>query len=991
MFKTFVFFITSFFCIHIHANEGVEISELTNKIDQEYLQAKINYGRKDSMLFTDIQDLIISIKLETTLSEEEKKTSLDYVYYILKDINNNLFAAKKIEDRDYRIAVRAIPSIVYYQKNDKLLDFLSQNPKEAFFSMPFLQFHPQVLDILEKIGQENPNLIYKNIEEVYAIKNHEELIEKLAIFDPISFIGQIDNNSVIKEIAVKSTHPAILEIMRIKKMFGNTSNLYYYLNEILKNDFNATHEVDFVASRLEYTKLMLQIARDSSAYAHGAVANYLKTNGKWVFEEFQDNGTAIFSDFTTDELFLLSIFCSEYLEPYDLESIIKYLKKNKEEDIPFSVIQYVPIKYLQSFYNKVSKADLTKKMYDLIALDAVNYIESKVNYSETDKLTNQYTHWITTKFNPDKEKKDRELQKNKLISSTFQLNKIQLSLLNWARNLNKVDTNFVSIINSPIGGHFIHYLAEKHPQIILNNKEKLKHLKGYSKILNLVAFNAPNTIKKYLSNPENEVNKALLSTKNDTTQVLYNIYNRYKYNTKAYTLLHKILTREYTIDEAHAIGESQVDYLKALIDITIQKSPAGIHSVEEEQNQISLKMIREVNDNPVLNHPRLNIIRGLQADEIYSLMILGKEEIFHFAFEQIYNAFVNKTQGQSIAQVFNAANYFKFRDFSNLLAVFNKFPEFFYRNTTLKEQQDFIEKLVHIDFSEVECIEEAAVVCEFINNCTHTEIQRMVQNRILAEYQEAEGRKDQLALAVYSLLASNVGKRAVENKEWFVGMENKFSKYTLSSIDVNQLKNKNGKITEVCYFYNDADGISSYNSFVATFKKMPNWMMQDLGSYLYISSVAGVDVDVFANKPQYEQLGQSSIKEYLIVNNLEPTVIVHRGHSYHSQKTIDQMLGSPKFIFMGSCGGYYKISELLVRSPNAQILSTKQVGTMGVNDPVLNQLHEKFRNNQSIDWPTFWADQQMKLGSNTHFKSYVPPHKNNGALFINAFFKVVGL
>ena len=37
-------------------------------------------------------------------------------------------------------------------------------------------------NILEKIGQENPNLIYKNIEEVYAIKNHEELIEKLEEF-----------------------------------------------------------------------------------------------------------------------------------------------------------------------------------------------------------------------------------------------------------------------------------------------------------------------------------------------------------------------------------------------------------------------------------------------------------------------------------------------------------------------------------------------------------------------------------------------------------------------------------------------------------------------------------------------------------------------------------------------------------------------------------------------------------------------------------------
>lgn len=964
---------------------------IVSKVDQEYIQAKMTYGRKDSMLFVDIQDVIISIKLETSLSESEKIYYLEYVNLLLKDINTNLFSPKKIEEREYRLEVRAIPSIVYYSKNNKLVEYLVQNPNEALFSLPFLNSLPEILDVLEKIGRVNPLFIYKNIEEIYSIKGYESLIEALAIYDPITFVGQMDNNSVIREIASKSKHPAIIEILKIKLNYGNTSNLYYFLNEIVKNDFNNSHEIDFMSSRLDYTKLLIRIALDSSAYAHGAVANYLKKQGRWVFEEFQDNGTSIFNDFTKEELLTLTILCIDYLEYYDIESIIKYLNKNKEEYIDSKVITSMSVKSLQLFYTKVNKADFVKKFYNLIDLETVSYIESKVNYAETDILSSQYAHWITTKFNLEKEKKEREIQKSREISSTFQLNKIQLSLLNWARNLNKVDTNFVSIVNSPIGAHFIHYLSEKHPQILFNNKEKIKNLKGYNKILNLIAFNAPNSIKKYLSNPENDIYKSLHAYKNDTINILFKIYDNYKFNTKAYTLLHKILTKEYSIEEAHAIGESQVDYLKALIDITIQKNPAGIHSVEEEQNQISLKMIREVNDNPSVNHPRLNTIRNLQAKEIYSLMILGKEEIFHFAFDQIYSAFVSKTQGQSISQILTSANYFKFRDFSNLLAVFNKFPEFFYRNTTRKEQEEFIEKLVHIDFNEVECIEEAAVVCEFINNCAHSEVQKMIQSRIKAEYVDAESRKDQLALAVYSLLASNIGKRAYENKEWFAAMETKFSKFTLSSIDINQLKNKAGKIVEVCYFYNDADGVSSYNSFVNTFKKMPNWMMQDLGSYLYISSVNGVDVDVFANKPQYEQLGQHTIKEYLTINTIEPTVIVHRGHSYHSQKTIDQMLGSPKFIFMGSCGGYYKISELLVRSPNAQILSTKQVGTMGVNDPVLQQLNEKFRNNLSIDWPNFWGEQQMKFGGNTHFKSYVPPHKNNGALFVNAFFKIVGL
>jgi hypothetical protein len=54
-------------------------------------------------------------------------------------------------------------------------------------------------------------------------------------------------------------------------------------------------------------------------------------------------------------------------------------------------------------------------------------------------------------------------------------------------------------------------------------------------------------------------------------------------------------------------------------------------------------------------------------------------------------------------------------------------------------------------------------------------------------------------------------------------------------------------------------------------------------------------------------------------------------------------------------------------------------------------LAEKIRTKQDIDWASFWDEQKQKYSAHKDFKDYVPPHKNNGALFINAFFKVVGL
>ena len=100
------------------------------------------------------------------------------------------------------------------------------------------------------------------------------------------------------------------------------------------------------------------------------------------------------------------------------------------------------------------------------------------------------------------------------------------------------------------------------------------------------------------------------------------------------------------------------------------------------------------------------------------------------------------------------------------------------------------------------------------------------------------------------------------------------------------------------------------------------------------------------------------------------------------------MVGSPKFIFMGSCGGYYKIPELLLRSPDAQILSTKQVGTMSINDPMIASINELLRKDQNIDWPNIGVGKKINTIKISIIKMYIPPHKNNAALYINAFFKL---
>jgi hypothetical protein len=964
---------------------------LNSKLDNEYLKLKIKYQEEDSLFFVDLLDIMLSIKMDDSLSDSSKILYFNQLYFFLKDANTDLFAKKKIEDLSYRRAIRFFPSIIYYNEKNKLHEFALYYPEEILNAITLVPNENIVKNILISLGIENPRWIYNNLEELHTFAYIDKIVELLIIMDPATFVYQYDMNPYLQNFANGSENMVIKEIMKIKQSFGNGSSLYNYINDIVKNGFNDTKEIDFMAYKMNYTKILLRIAQDEMAFGRYSAINYLSKSGKWLFEEYIENGNSAFADFNSDELFLLTVMCVEMLEKDDIANILAYIRNGKEDGVNLKMLQSIPSKKLTRFYEIVEKIKLTQPLYSALDISATSFILEKVKYKKENTPTLKNQHWLATRFNPEADRREREFRISKQIEQTFSINKTQFALLSWTRNLNKVDSNFSGIMKSAIGQPFLNYVCHYQPQVVFNNKDVLKNRTDFGSIIGKIAYAAPNSIKKYLSNPENDIYRTLNTQPNEASKILFSIYEKYKFNTKAYTLLDKILRKEMTLEDAHLVGNSQIDYVQKLCQISISKNAFGMHSVESDQNELSLILIRQINDNATPQNPTLVKIKQYTGKELYSFMILGREELFDFTFNQFYGSMMSQLGNFDLMLFFESVNYYRFREFCNLLAEFDKFSPFFdYHTTSEIDRHKFMEKFVHIDFADIHALEHAAAISEFIAKCNDPKIQTLLQLKIKRAYDQAVTRKDQLAMAVYSLLASNIGKRATEHREWFVEMEQKFAQHSYTSIKVDELKNNKKKIIETCYFYNDADGVASYTSFINTFKLMPNWMIQDLGSYVYISSLQGVEIEIFANKPQFEVTGQAAIAEYMTVNQLEPSIIIHRGHSYHSQKTINQMIGSPKFIFMGSCGGYYKIPELLERSPNAQILSTKQVGTMHINDPAFKQINEILRSNQNLDWVNFWETQKERLGKNKDFKDYVPPHKNNGALFINAFFKVVG-
>ena len=121
--------------------------------------------------------------------------------------------------------------------------------------------------------------------------------------------------------------------------------------------------------------------------------------------------------------------------------------------------------------------------------------------------------------------------------------------------------------------------------------------------------------------------------------------------------------------------------------------------------------------------------------------------------------------------------------------------------------------------------------------------------------------------------------------------------------------------------------------------------------------------------------------------------MVHRGHSYYALKTIDKIQDETQVFILGSCGGYHSISSILERSPDVGIVSSKQIGTQFVNNPMLKFMAEQIRQGKDLDWQKIWNELDTTLKSNAtayeRFLDYIPPHKNLGAIFIKSYTKMM--
>jgi hypothetical protein len=471
-----------------------------------------------------------------------------------------------------------------------------------------------------------------------------------------------------------------------------------------------------------------------------------------------------------------------------------------------------------------------------------------------------------------------------------------------------------------------------------------------------------------------------------------------------FPFLDNIIAGKITIKEIDAVKEDPLKYYQLLVKTRmdyINRSLDGEKIVSNAELDLMLQrkgrdyFIKEINALHESPDPvRFRILNSLNAQELYYLVIAGETEMYTSSYVNgIYPLMMQKI-GRKGDSLLMSVSFDRFKKFIKIAAGYNTLSDFLASFPDKDKAQTLMAAFVNgLERSNgledgVDVADSYASISE-VNKEVAAEMLRNVKSNFDKNVRDNNKR----GAVIYNLLY----KLFLSANDSTINLSKEFGIPPVYSVSYNSLVSDSaGRVVMQVFFYGDKDGKMNYNGFVPQFANA-NWKkVEDNKNWIAFASTKGKPILIYANKPIDEERegelekAQAALDSYLEEKRLNPTVIIHRGHSYYAPSTIEQIPPSARIVILGSCGGYNLIHDVLKHSSDAHIVSSKQVGRMNINQPMIDLLNEKLRTGANIDWMPFWKELKGKAGKVEGFDDYIPPYKNLGAIFIKAYNRSMG-
>ncbi len=466
-----------------------------------------------------------------------------------------------------------------------------------------------------------------------------------------------------------------------------------------------------------------------------------------------------------------------------------------------------------------------------------------------------------------------------------------------------------------------------------------------------------------------------------------------------FPFMHSILKGNIRYDKISSIAEDGQKYYQLLVKTELEymdalrkkDTPVLYHEVIEmiakKAEELYINEINALHDE--VDAVRFRVLQPLTAEELYYIIVTGEDILYTSSYTGVYNRMMEKVRNGAGDTLLLQVRFDRFRKFIKMAAGYNKLNEFL--STMPDPSANLLMKSFVRGLEKTFDLEDAVDVADSYSSINDPLTKQLVIAEVERNLLLQTKNNNKRGLLIYDIL--DLLTKSANDKTGL--LSERYHIPPVYTMNYNDLSDSNGRVVQQVFFYGDKDGKESFNNFMGMFAGKNEWKIIEKDQWVEIRSLLGEPVWIFANLPldnskedDPDAKAQAALSSYLTEMKLYPTIVIHRGHSYHLKSTISQLPSTAKIIVLGSCGGFQNLNAILEVCPQAHIVSSKEVGTKLVNEPILKLINESLRKGERVDWVAMWSQLEKQFSSGLgkeRFDNYIPPHKNLGALFIKAY------
>jgi hypothetical protein len=516
-------------------------------------------------------------------------------------------------------------------------------------------------------------------------------------------------------------------------------------------------------------------------------------------------------------------------------------------------------------------------------------------------------------------------------------------------------------------------------------------------LIEVAAYKHPGQLYNYAS-ANNRLGSAIRNHKDSLVRTIAKMATSGGSGQMYFPFLDAILKGSITLEQIDAIKNDDVKYYKLLVKTRMdymnrvrnKETVRGLDDLtsrlEKKAKDVFVKQINALHNEP--DAVRFRILNQLSPQELYYVAVSSESEIYTSSYTRGVYPMIMQRMGNRGDSLLVSVGFDRFKKWIKLAAGFNTLNDFLKSFPNQEDTRSLMRAFVN-NLEKSGGLEDGVDVADSYVSISegNKELADFVLDLTKQNYEKSLAQNNHRGKVIYNLLyklflSADTSSNINLSKEFGIPPVYNVSYDALAS-DSSQ------RVVMQMFFYGDRDGQNDFRSYLGQFNSS-NWKISNEKQWVTISSTKGKPVVIFANRPLPEETGQDEEAQdamiaYMDSKGYVPTIVIHRGHSYYAPYTIENVRPSAKIVFLGSCGGYHLIHDVLQRSPDAHIIASKQIGKTVINQPFFNLMNEKLRNGNGIDWIPFWKEFGQVVTDKEGFQDYIPPHKNLGAIFIKAY------